>query len=112
MFNNLKLVSLTYKSIFLPLIVNCFLLSIRQESAKFIQFRNFVESSKTCLIAPKFKIYIVVNITAKSLEIVIYIILRKISKVGAFSITKHFFVLAVVIFICIIPIIKLDEEEF
>lgn len=65
-----------------------------------------------CFVIPKSKINIIVNITAKNLKTIVYIIPRKIFKTRAFSVMKNFFVLALIIFIYIIPIITLDKKEF
>ena len=65
-----------------------------------------------CFVISESKIYTVVNIAAKSLRTIVYIILKKISKVEASSIIRNFSILITAAFVCIIPIIKLDEEEF
>lgn len=49
---------------------------------------------------------------AKSLRTVIYIITKKIFEVKTSSIIRNFFDIAATIFVCIIPIIKLDNEKF
>ena len=49
---------------------------------------------------------------AKSLEIVVYIILTKISQADASSIIKNSSNVAAMIFVCAIPIIKPDDIEF
>lgn len=68
--------------------------------------------SKTYFNISKFKVYIIVDTIAKNLEIVIYIILKKISKARIFSIIGNFFNIAVVTFVCTILIIKLDIIRF
>lgn len=67
---------------------------------------------KMCLIASEFKIYIIVNIAAKSIETVVYIIAKKISKARTSLIIRNSSIPVMTIFICIILIIRLDNKKF
>lgn len=61
---------------------------------------------------PKSKIYIIIDMTAKSLEIIVYIIPIKTSKAKAFLIIENFFNMAAIIYVYTILIITLDKVEF
>lgn len=60
----------------------------------------------------KSRIYTIINITAKSLTIVMYIIPRKIFKIETFLIIKNCIYIVATILIYIILIIKLDNIRF
>ena len=74
--------------------------------------RNLDQSSKICLVAFESKIYTVVDMVAKSLGTVVYIVPIKTFEAGTFSITRNFSNLAVVTFAYTIFFIKLDNIGF
>ena len=61
---------------------------------------------------PESKIYTIIDNVAKSLGTVIYIILRTIFEAKASSIMRNSSVLTATTFVCTIPIMKFDDEEF
>lgn len=75
-------------------------------------FGNPVQLPKIYLVVPESKIYIIVNIVANSLRTVVYIILRKIFKAGAFLIIENSSISVAATFVCTIFMIKFDEKKF
>lgn len=71
-----------------------------------------IQLPETYFIMPKFKIYIIVDMVAKNLEIIIYIILKKIFKAKTSSIIEIFFNIAIATFVSTIFIIILDDIRF